>query len=224
MSLFPDTHFERWTRQDVASFTKRYFQPLWRCAQLDFGGLDRGAAQDLAQAFLLRELQRTPVFERYETGRGHDAKFRTYLRTCFFRFARDELAKERRRRALSLDALPVEPPDRTEGELDRLVLRDLLATLREAVTEGEALSAEGQRYFDLKWPADPERGSASDAEIGAALGLPRGQLRTVKKQVVGRIVVALRQLLHRDGLRGRAADSALEEYVALLRRHDPEPA
>jgi hypothetical protein len=94
VGLFPETRFDDWTKKDVGSFAKRYYEPLWRVAALDFGLADASRAQDLAQAFLLRELERQPIFERY--AQAHDAKFRTYLRACFWRFCRDVLQKEAR--------------------------------------------------------------------------------------------------------------------------------
>ena len=220
MGLFPDTRFDDWTRQDVGSFAKRYFEPMWRVAKLDFPWIDIDRAQDLAQGFLVRELTRDPVFERYEPTQGHDAKFRTYLRTCFFRYSRDQLEKERRRQGSSLDAMPVEPADDSSREFERLVARDFLARLRADVQGGLADEPEASAYFEAKWPADIDAPVPSDAEIGRLLELTRARLRTVKKKAVERILLALRQRIHQDGLRMDVADAALESYFGILGDED----
>ena len=221
MGLFPETRFDDWTRKDVGSFAKRYFEPLARVALLDFPGIDQALAQELAQAFLVRELEREPVFERYAPSRGHDAKFRTYLRTCFWRFCRDELEKERRRHAASLDALPQEPPG-DAGELDRLVARDLLRSLRARILDGgrAPLDAPARRYFALKWPDDIHAAPRADAEVGAELGLTRAQLRTLKRRVLDRVLLAVRAQLREEGLEDDEVDRALQGYVAALGRED----
>lgn len=222
MALFPDTRFDDWTRRDVGSFARRYFEPLWRVARLDFPGIDEDTAQDLAQAFLTRELERTPVFERYEPGGPHQARFRTYLRACFWRFCRDELSRAARRPALPLDALPADPPDPGTSELERLVARDLLRSLRARVLDGGRgpLPPDAARYFELKWPLDIHAAPRSDAEVGAALGLPRGAVRTLKRRVVDRILLALRLQLREEGLAPDAVDRALEGYLSALGRED----
>lgn len=222
MGLFPDTRFDEWTRRDVGSFAKRYYAALSRVAQLDFPGVDASLAQELAQAFLVRELEREPVFERYAPGGGHDAKFRTYLRTCFWRFCRDELAKERRRHAVSLDALPDEPPA-DAGELERLVARDLLRSLRQRILTGGRgpLDPDASRYVALKWPDDIHAPPRTDQEVGAALGLSRGQLRTLKRRVLDRVLLALRQQLREEGLGDDEVDRALQGYLTALGREDP---
>ena len=216
MSLFPDTRFNDWTQQDLSSFTKRYFEPLWRSALWDFRWIDTSRAQDLAQAFLLRELERTPIFEQYEPLKGHNAKFRTYLRTCFYRFARDELAKERRRGGLSRDALPVELPAASFKEFDRLVTRDLLRNLRERIVASPPMAPEAQQYFDLKWPPITVDEPPADAEIAETLNLSRAKLRTIKRKVADRILLAIRRQVHSEGLRGRDADGVLEGYLSIL--------
>lgn len=223
MGLFPDTRFDDWTRRDVGSFAKRYYEPLWRVAALDFPGVDESAARDLAQAFLLRELEREPVFARYAPSSGHEAKFRTYLRTCFWRFCRDELAKGGRLSTSSLDALGDEPPAAEKGEFERLVARDLLRSLRARVLEGgrAPLDEEAARYFALKWPVELDQAPLRDAEVAARLGLTRARLRTLKRKVVDRILVALRQQLHAEGLGAADVDRALEGYLAALGREDP---
>lgn len=223
MGLFPDTRFDDWTKKDVGSFAKRYFEPLWRVATLDFPAIDHSRAQDLAQAFLVRELERVPVFERYAPGARHDAKFRTYLRTCFYRFCRDELAKERRHAGASLDALSEELPEEGAAELDRLIARDLLRHLRGRILEGgrAPLAPDAASYFQLKWPEDLEAAPASDQEVAEALGLTRAKLRTLKRKVVDRILVALRQELHEEGLTAAEVDRAIEGYVTALGREDP---
>lgn len=223
MGLFPETRFDDWTRRDVGSFAKRYWEPLWRVALLDFAGLDPAAAQDLAQSFLVRELERDErVFDRFD-GKAHDARFRTYLRACFWRFCRDELEKSGRRAAAPL---VVEPPAAGSSDLDRLVVRDLLRRLRERVVagDGKPLEPDAVRYFDLKWPTDLQAAPRTDAEVGAALGLPRGQLRTLKRKVADRVVLALRRQLHDEGLSPAAIDAALAAYVGALGRDEPQPA
>jgi hypothetical protein len=223
MALFPETRFDDWTRLDVASFAKRYHAPLLRLARLDFPSIDEATAQDLTQAFVLRELERTPIFERYAPARGHDARFRTFLRACFWRFCRDELQKSSRRAGTSLDALPDDPPDDAQGtELDRLAARDLLARLRDDVLHGGRgpLDPDAARYFELKWPADLEAAPRPDAEVGLELGLTRAKLRTLKRKVVDRILLAIRGRLRDDGLDPEAVDEALAGYVAALGRED----
>lgn len=222
MGLFPDTRFDDWTRRDVGSFAKRYYEPLWRVAALDFPAVDQSAAQDLAQAFLLRELEREPVFARYTPQGGHDAKFRTYLRTCFWRFCRDELAKVGRLSTSSLDVLGDEPPAGDACEFERLVARDVLRSLRARVLEGgrAPLEDEAARYFALKWPAELDQAPLTDAEIAAKLGVSRARLRTLKRKVVDRILVALREQLRSEGLAAQDVDRALEGYVAALGRED----
>ena len=227
MSLFPETRFDDWTRRDVGSFAKRYHAPLLRLARLDFPTIDEATALDLTQAFVLRELERTPIFERYARDKGHDARFRTFLRACFWRFCRDELVKSSRRAGASLDALPEDPPDDGGGtELDRLAARDLLARLRDDVLNGGRgpLPPDAARYFELKWPADLEATPRPDTEVALELGLTRARLRTLKRRVVDRILLAIRASLRDDGLDPEAVDEALGGYVAALGREDPGEA
>lgn len=228
MGLFPETRFDDWTRLDVASFAKRYHAPLLRLARLDFPWVDEATAHDLTQSFILRELERTPVFERYAPSRGHDARFRTFLRACFWRFCRDELEKSARRTGASLDALPEEPKDDDAGgtELERLAARDLLARLRDEVLHGgrAPLAPEAARYFELKWPDDLEAAPRPDVEVARELGLTRARLRTLKRKVVDRILLAMRARLREDGLDPEAVDEALAGYVAALGREDPAGA
>lgn len=220
--MFPETRFDDWTRKDVGSFAKRYWEPLWRVALLDFAGLDAAAAQDLAQSFLVRELTREErVFDRFD-GKAHDARFRTYLRACFWRFCRDELEKSGRREARPLEVEPAAG----SSDLDRLVVRDLLRRLRERVVagDGKPLEPEAVRYFDLKWPTTLDAAPRTDAEVGDALGLPRGQLRTLKRKVADRVVLALRRQLHDEGLSAAAIDAALAGYVGALAEGPAQPA
>ncbi len=216
--MFPDTRFDDWTRRDVGSFAKRYYEPLWRVALLDLPGVDAATAHDLAQGFLLRELERAPVFERFDPSGRHQAKFRTYLRTCFYRFCRDELVKERRRRGRSLEDLPAEPPAAGGDAFERLVVRDLLRTLRGQVLS--ELPPEAARYFTLKWPADLDASPRTDLAVGEALGLSRGKLRTIKRKVIDRLLLALRQQLRSEGLTSGEVDRALAGYLAVLSGED----
>jgi len=214
VTAFPETAFGAWTQLGLASFSKRYFGALWRFARLELR-VGTARAQDLAQAFLLRELQReAPVFLRFEEGAVHGAKFRTYLRTCFFRFARDELRKERLRSGRPLHDLPPRAIESGAAAFDRVVVRDLLADLRARIAAG--LDVDGRRYLDLKWPLAFEQGTRPDTEIAADLRLTRARLRTIKRKVAARILLAVRNQIHDEGLRGSEADDVLSDYLSIL--------
>lgn len=214
--MFPETDIDGWTARDVASFAKRYYEPLWRLARLDFPFLDEGRAQDLTQAFLLRELTRLPLFERFDP--GHGARFRSFLRAAFWRFARDQLEQDRRRAGLRLDDIP-EPPDH-RGAFDRLVVRDFLNSLRSEVEETLVEDELGRRFLDLKWPTHVDLEPLLDAEIAHRLGMTRKQVRLVKERVLTRILLAFRRRVHADGLKAGDLDSAIEDYWGILRHED----
>jgi DNA-directed RNA polymerase specialized sigma24 family protein len=222
VGLLPETRFDDWTRRDVGSFAKRYFEPLWRLARHDLPGVDESRAQDLAQAFLLRELERTPLFERFVQGEAHAPRFRAFLRTCFYRFCRDELEKERRRAGRPLEGLPEEPPAAGASELERLVARDLVRALRARVVDGgrAPLDEDARRYLERKWPDDLLAPPRPDLEVARALGLTRARVRTLKRRVVDRLIVALRAQLRAEGLGPEEVEQGLAAYVAALGRED----
>lgn len=213
---FPETNFDAWTARDVASFAKRYYEPLWRVARLDFPGIDVGRAQDLVQAFLLRELTRTPLFERFDP--GHGARFRALLRTAFWRFARDQLEQEGRRATVALHDV-AEPPDRADM-FDRFVARDFLNALRADVEPTIGDDGLERAFFALKWPHQLEVEPLADVEIARRLDLTRKQVRTVKERVLTKVLLALRRRIHDDGLRAGDLDAAIEDYWGILGRED----
>lgn len=216
MGTFPETDLEGWTAPDVASFAKRYYEPLWRVARIDFPFLDEAGAQDLAQAFLLRELTRTPVFARFDP--GHGARFRTLLRTAFWRFARDRLEHERRRACVPLDDVP-EPKGRDDA-FDRFVVRDFLNTLRAEVEPALEGDHADRQFLAMKWPTRLDAEPLSDRQIADNLGLSRKQLRVVKERVLTKVLLAFRRRVHADGLKAGALDATIEDYWGILQRED----
>lgn len=225
MSVFPKTDLaDGWGRNDTeggphASFYKRYAGPLRRYARIKFPSAGAEQAEDLVQAFFSRELGREagglgPIFRRYRQGRGHGGRFRYYLAQSFWRFARDELEKESRRRGRSLASLPDEP-GAVDPAFDRLIAREFLNAVRERVlarTEDDRERA----YFALKWPEDIGQAPLTDRAIGGELGLTDSRLRRARKAVLGRVVFILNEQLHRDGLDSKAVDPILADYGAIL--------
>lgn len=227
MDRFPTTDIGRWGEGGTeggpwASFALRYRGPLSAYARRRFG-LDPEFAEELSARFLAREVDRArgghePLFRLYEPGQG---RFRSLLATVFWRFVRDQLELERRRRGLSLDALP-EPAQPTDDELCRLIARELFAVVRGAVAEG-CQDEDERRVLALKWP--PAGGAPlRNAEVQRELGLSRGRVRSIVARIGERFLAELRRLAEQSGVAPGDLIPLLHDTCRALDRDEEEAA
>lgn len=198
-----------------ASFFKRYYLPLSQYARLKFG-VDAALAEELAARYFSRQWERdrgegAAIFRLYDAGKG---RFRSFLATAFWRFCRDELEKESRRRGRALDSVPEELLSRDHFEFGRLVAREMFNALR---AEIQSMSDEGERAFlELKWPRDLLSSPLPEAEIGRRLGLPRGQVRGLNRRIADRFTYLLHKQAAAAGLNEDEARTLLGDCCRAL--------
>jgi len=202
--VFPTTDMASWGRRGTeggpwASFFRRYERPLADYARRRLG-VDPGLAEELAARFVARELGRDragepPIFRLYDPQRG---RFRSLLATTFFRFARDELAKEGRRSGPSLEeALAADPA--ADDAFCGLVARELFEVVRGRL-RADAAGPEEVAVLDLKWPAGPSGAPLPNAEVERRLGLSRARVRTLTDRIAAGFVRHLRRIATQAGL------------------------
>lgn len=199
------------------SFAKRYGAPLMLFARSRFG-LDHDRAGELTQRFFLRELEREreaerAIFRLFDAERG---RFRSLLARSFWRFCRDELAKEGRRRVLA--AFPDESAV-DDFEMARLVSRDMLNSLRREV-EGRLTDGDDRRVLGLKWPVDLSEPPLTNAEVCRRLGLARGVVRGALRRIADFLTHALNRRLLDAGLDAEDARELLGDYWRALDEED----
>lgn len=204
--MFPTTDMTHWGAYGTqggpwASFFRRYERPLahYACRRL---GVDHDFGEELAARFIARELGREhggerPIFRLYDSQQG---RFRSLLATSFWRFARDELEKEGRRRGVCLEegaALALE--QEADDEFCRLVAREFLEVLRGRLRD-DARSQDEIAVLNLKWPEDPFADPLSNTEVERELGLSRSKVRTLTKRIGAGFVHHLREIAAQAGL------------------------
>lgn len=198
----------------MASFFKRYHSPLVRYARYKFSISDQDA-EELASAFLLRELEKErrsrSLYQLYKADKG---RFRNLLASSFWRFCRDQLKSNKDRRALSLDRPELIADDEAGLELGRLITRELFNTVRMELAEG--LDEDERRVLSLKWPEDPDRAPASNAELQRQLGLTRGRVRQVMGRLADRFTLAFRRMVREAGLNADEARALLGSCSRIL--------
>jgi len=192
-----------------ASFVQRYQRPLALYARRRLG-VDAELADELAARFVARELGREhdgqrPLFRLYDPNQG---RFRSLLATAFWRFARDELAKEGRRRGVSLDAHPALGEVEADDEFCQLVAREFFEVVRARLSEG-AESEDERAVLALKWPGGLEAEPLDNAGVERQLGLSRQRVRTCVNKIGERFVRELRRLAEQAGL----APGELQPFV-----------
>lgn len=202
-----------------ASFFARYQRPLSSYARRRFG-VDADLAEELAARFVARELAREqrgerPIFRLYNPAAG---RFRSLLATSFWRFARDELQKESRRKGVSLDAYPdlgreVEADD----EFCKLVAREFFNVVRETIRK-DLDSDDARTVLDLKWPVDPSADPLSNTEVERETGLSRSKVRTLTKRVGEAFLKALKRYATDAGLSPGEIHPFLADTCAVLDR------
>lgn len=219
--MFPTTDIDGWGAGGTeggpwASFFRRYQRPLTRYAALRFG-VDAELAEELAARYVARELSRErqgdrPIFRLFDPTAG---RFRSLLATSFWRFARDELQKEGRRRGAPLDD-PRVAEEGADDEFCRLVAREFFEVvrdrLRQAADEHEAA------VLDLKWPRELAADPLNNAEVGRRLGLSRGQVRSLVNRIGERFVRELRRLAEQAGLSPGELEPFLGDTCRVLDR------
>ena len=182
------------------------------------------------QGFFTREIEREaqgvePIFRRYEPGQQHKRKFRNYLASAFWRYCRDELDKDSRRRTQSLETVPEQSI--LHAEFERLAVRELLNDLRAKIAKITIDPLE-LLYFSTKWPTAIEHGPMTDKDVLEHLNqerqqqglecLTRSQLRTVKKKVIERLAYIFDRALYQDFNESKQTDQALKDYLISLRK------
>lgn len=196
--LFATTHWSvvvRAGRPDspeaLAALTelcRTYWFPLYAYARRQ--GCDAHAAQDLAQGFFHRLLEKNYLGVA-DRRRG---RFRAFLLTafkCFLANEWDRTQAQKRgggREIVSFDALAAEERYRLEPEdaasadhlYDRRWAEDLLQGARSRLRAEYAAAGRAERFRHLEAYLPGDQPARSQAEVGAALGLTEG---TVKQEV-----------------------------------------
>jgi len=126
---------------------RAYREPIYACFRR--AGWNEADAEDLAQGFIAREIEKRSVVGHAQEGRG---RFRSYLRTALRNYSRDELrarhGRNGARREVSLEGLEdVEGQRAGIDEFDRrwaaaTVERALERTRRACAAEGQATHLE----------------------------------------------------------------------------------
>jgi RNA polymerase sigma factor (sigma-70 family) len=164
------------------SLAELYWPPVCAYLRLKWR-LDAADAQDLAQAFFARALEKG-FFDGYDPSR---ARFRTFLRTCLDGFAANARAAEGRLKrgggAVHV-ALEAEPAAATaEGDPEAcfhrewvrsLFARALAALREEAEAAGKQVAFRAFERYDLEGPEEWER--PTYARLAEELGLPVTQV------------------------------------------------
>ncbi|RMG11196.1 MAG: sigma-70 family RNA polymerase sigma factor [Planctomycetota bacterium] len=221
--MFPTTDVEGWTQgSGWEKFFRAYQAPLARYARQRFG-VDQDVAEDLAQGFIARELERAatggvPLFRLYDPARG---RFRCLLATCFWRYARDLLSRNRRRTLASLDALGESPP--SEDPLAGMISREYLQTLRSRVREA-ARDALERAVLDLKWPSDEGAFPLPNAEVARLLGTTRSAVRRRVERIGASFAAVLREYARASGLEVEEIDPVLGDLGVAFDRSLAEPS
>lgn len=201
------------------SFFKRYYKPLARYCRYKFGVSDH-TAEDLVSQFMTRELEREierdgAIFRLFDSRQG---RFRSYLASAFWRFARDELEKEQRRNGLFLEDLEgLQEQGADDYEFCRLVAREFFNNIRSKIES--SLESENLRAcLALKWPADSDTEPKNNAEIERTLGLSRETVRTLSRTIADRFTYTLYKELHSAGLSSEDAKELLGDCCRILDR------
>ncbi|MDF1665437.1 MAG: hypothetical protein P1V97_26995 [Planctomycetota bacterium] len=200
-----------------ASFFKRYYTPLLRYCRHKFSVSD-AMAEDLVSRFVAREFERecehkNAVFRLYDPERG---RFRSYLASAFWRFARDELEKEQRRRGVSLESIEDQREQSAEDfEFCRLVAREFFNNIREKLV-AKISDDQEKSCLDLKWPVDSDNEPKSNAEIERTLGLSRSKVRTIVGKIADHFTFVLYQQIYQAGLSASDAKEILGDCCRVL--------
>lgn len=205
-----------------ASFFKRYFVPLVRYARHRFALSDE-EAEDLAARYLTRELERdrgrTPsIFRLFDPEKG---RFRSLLATSFWRFCRDAIAAEARRKVTAQDPLDLERDGAEDFEFCRLVAREFFGALRADIAE-RFTDEDERRVLALKWPEDPDQEPASNAAIERELGLSRGRVRHIAGRVADGFTYGLLRQIRAAGLSDDEARDLLGDCCRVLDREQED--
>lgn len=200
-----------------ASFYKRYYTPLLRYCRHKFAVSD-DLAEDLVSRFVAREFERDlkqgkAVFRLYDSQKG---RFRSYLASAFWRFARDELEKEQRRRGVSLEILE-EHQEQSDDDFEfcRLVAREFFNNIRDKIVK-KIFEDDELACLDLKWPIDSDVEPKSNAEIERTLGLSRSKIRTIVGKIADQFTFVLYQQLYQAGLNANEAKEILGDCCLVL--------
>ena len=228
---FPDTR----SKEDPGSFWTRYEPCLAEYARHRLR-VEASRAVDLARDFCLKQLERERSGERPWIHATYAARqdgpssatwpargFRRFLCTAFYRFCRDELARDRVL-PLPTEHEPTAVDDAEVDAFERLAAREVLRLIRDEVVAAWASDALEARFYDLKWPAELAADLPSDAEVGRALDLPRGRLRTVTRRVHGAVIGAVSRRIQADGGSPEEAARLLADYFGVLERAGPVKA
>lgn len=201
----------------LGSFYKRYFTPLLRYCKHKFAVSD-DMAEDLVSRFVARELEReleqqNAVFRLYDPAQG---RFRSYLASAFWRFARDELEKEQRRQGVSLELLGDQQEQSADDyEFCRLVGREFFNNIREKIAK-KFVEENELACLDLKWPIDSDIEPKSNAEIGRTLALSRSKVRTLVGRIADQFTFVLYQQLFQAGLNASLAKEIIGDCCRIL--------
>lgn len=199
----------------TASFYKRYYTPLLRYCKHKFG-VEDALAEDLVSRFVAREFEREldqqrAVFRLYDPEQG---RFRSYLASAFWRFARDELEKETRRRGVALEALEQQGSG-DDFEFCRLVAREFFNHIRGKIVE--TVSDDNEKAcLELKWPEDADAEPKSNAEIERILGLSRSKVRTMIGKIADRFTYILYQQFYQAGFSASEAKEILGDCCRVI--------
>lgn len=223
--MFPTTDISGWGEGGTqggpfASFFRRYQGPLAAYARHRLR-VDPGLAEELAARFVARELERAergerPIFRLHDPASG---RFRSLLATSFWRFARDELAKEARRGGPSLDHPDVaeEEDSAAQDAFCRLVAREFFNVVRAAI-RAELVEEDALAVLELKWPADLAAEPLNNAEVQRRLGLSRSRVRTLVRRIGAGFVKHLGSVAGQAGLTPAELDPFLADACAVLDR------